>query len=187
MLRKVFIAAALAATPLCYAQLSTTPQPIDPIPMSPDARPANPGTTPPGAVRPGTGSVAPGNATVAPGSSLGSSGSTLGAPGSTLGTPSTPGVNSGSPSVPSTGAFNRPGDTTLPGSATTPGLSTLPGVTGRDSASVGSSTSQPPADTLRLPPPVTGGSGVLGPAPSSSGVIGGSRPGCIPGSISNPC
>jgi hypothetical protein len=182
MFRKAFIAAALAATPLCYAQFSTAPQPITPIPMSPDARPANSGTTttPPGVATPGTG-------TVTPGSSLGASGSTLGAPGSTLGTPSTPGVSSGSPNVPSTGAFNRPGDTTLPGSATTPGLSTLPGVNGRDSASVGSSTSPPPADTLRLPPPVTGGSGVLGPAPSSSGVIGGSRPGCIPGSISNPC
>lgn len=130
MLRKVFIAAALAATPLAYAQLTTTPQPVTPTPMSPGAAPA----------------------------------------------------------IPATGAFNRPGDTTLPGSATTPGLSTLPGVNDRGDASTGSSAVQPPVDTLRLPPPVvTGGSGVLGPAPSSPGVIGGPRPGCIPGSLSNPC
>lgn len=129
MLKKAFVAAALAATPLAYAQLSTTPQPITPTPMSPGATP-----------------------------------------------------------IPSTGAFNRPGDTALPGSATTPGLSTLPGVNERSDASAGSSAVQPPADTLRLlPPAVTGGSGVLGPPPSSSGVIGGSRPGCVPGSLTNPC
>ena len=140
MLRKVFIAAALAATPLSHAQLSTAPQPITPTPMSPGAA------------------------------------------------PTTPGVTTGSPAIPSTGTFNRPGDTTLPGSATTPGLSTLPGVNDRSDASAGSSAVQPSADTLRLPPPpVTSGSGVLGPAPSAPGVIGGSRPGCIPGSLSNPC
>lgn len=129
MLKKAFVAAALAATPLAYAQLSTTPQPITPTPMSP-----------------------------------------------------------GATALPSTGAFNRPGDTTLPGSATTPGLSTLPGVNERSDASAGSSAVPPPADTLRLPPPaVTSGPGVLGPAPSAPGVIGGSRPGCIPGSLANPC
>jgi hypothetical protein len=140
MLRKVFIAAALAAAPLAHAQLSTTPQPITPTPMSPGA--ASPA----------------------------------------------PGATTGSPAIPSTGAFSRPGDTTLPGSATAPGLSTLPGVNDRSDASAGSSSVQPPADALRLPPPaVTSGSGVLGPAPSAPGVIGGSRPGCIPGSLTNPC
>lgn len=130
MLRKVFVAAALTAAPLCYAQTSTMPYSTAPQSMSPGAAPA----------------------------------------------------------VPSTGAFSRPGDTTLPGSATTPGLSTLPGVNDRSDASAGSSAVQPPADTLRLPPPaVTSGSGVLGPAPSAPGVIGGSQPGCIPGSLSNPC
>ena len=108
--------------------------------------------------------------TVSPGSSLGSSGSTLGAPGTTIGSqPSTPGVTTGSPTIPSTGAFNRPGDTTLPGSATTPGLSTLPGLTerereerDRERSSVGASR-----------------------APRSPGLD--TRPACIPGSAVNPC
>jgi hypothetical protein len=113
--------------------------------------------------------AAPG--TVTPGSTLGSSGSTLGQPGSTLGTPSTPGVSTGSPAIPSTGSFNRPGDTTLPGTPTTPGLSTLPGIGSprdpldRNSSTGSSSLGSSPAPTFRSPSPLN----------------------CIPGSITNPC
>ena len=103
---------------------------------------------------------------IGPGSSLGSSGSTLGQPGSSLGTPATPGVSTGSPTIPSTGSFNRPGDTTLPGTPTTPGLSTLPGIPSRTdpldrNSSFGSST----GPTFRSP----------------------GAPNYVPGSITNPC
>lgn len=104
----------------------------------------------------------------APGSALGSSGSTLGAPGSTLGTPATPGQSTGSPQVPSTGSIARPGDTRLPGSDTTPGLSTLPGVNDRDRDSASSGATRPPF-------------GMTGTSPRPS------TPGCVPGSLSNPC
>lgn len=139
MTKRTLVATALmAAAPLCFAQIQSTPNSMAPTPMSPGAA-----------------------------------------------TPGTPGVTTGSPSIPSTGNFQRPGDTTLPGSATTPGLSTLPGVNERDGASAGA-TGAP--DTLRLPPPTATTPGVLGPAPSSPGVIGGgNRPGCVPGSLSNPC
>lgn len=101
-------------------------------------------------------------------------------------TPSTPGavapgssLGTGTPAIPSTGSFNRPGDTTLPGTPTTPGLSTLPGIgsprdpldrnssTGSSSfgASPGSSFGASPGPTLRSPSPMN----------------------CIPGSITNPC
>ena len=104
----------------------------------------------------------------APGSALGSSGSTLGQPGSTLGNPATPGQSTGSPQLPSTGSIARPGDTRLPGSDTTPGLSTLPGVNERDRDSASAGATRPPF-------------GMTGTAPRPS------TPGCIPGSISNPC
>lgn len=123
MAKRTLVATVLmAAAPLCFAQIQSTPNSMKPTPISPD---------------------------------------------------------------PATGSFQRPGDTTLPGSATTPGLSTLPGVNERDGASAGASGAP---DTLRLPPPTATTPGVLGPAPSSPGVIGGgNRPGCVPGSLSNPC
>ena len=107
---------------------------------------------------------------VSPGSSLGSSGSTIGAPGSTLGNPGTPGQSTGSPQVPSTGSISRPGDTRLPGSDTTPGLSTLPSIGERDRErdNASSGATRPPF-------------GMSGTAPRPS------SPGCVPGSISNPC
>jgi hypothetical protein len=93
---------------------------------------------------------------------------------SPLSPPATPAPSTTSPQVPSTGSILRPGDTRLPGSDTTPGLSTLPGVNDlerqrereRDNASFGAT--RPPF-----------GMGGTAPRPSS--------PGCVPGSISNPC
>jgi hypothetical protein len=129
----------------------------------------------------------------APGSALGSSGSTLGQPGSSLGTPTTPGGSTGSPQIPSTGTFARPGDTTLPGTPTTPGLSTLPGAP-RDSGNFGTSAIPPSTPGPSVLPNSTdpldrnssaGGTrepfGLNGTAPRPS------TSNCIPGSITRPC
>jgi hypothetical protein len=105
----------------------------------------------------------------APGSALGSSGSTLGQPGSSLGAPAT--------SVPSTGAILRPGDTTLPGTPTTPGLSTLPGAASATTPSV----LPHPTD------PLDRNSSIGGSSRSPFGTSPRPLPGCVPGSVTNPC
>jgi hypothetical protein len=131
--------------------------------------------------------------TNAPGSALGSSGSTIGQPGSSLGTPSTPGGSTGSPQLPSTGTFARPGDTTLPGTPTTPGLSTLPGAP-RDSGNFGTSAIPPSTPGPSVLPNSTDPldrNSSFGATREPFGLSGTSpRPpasNCIPGSITRPC
>ena len=132
------------------------------------------------------------SATNAPGSALGSSGSSLGQPGSSLGTPSTPGVNTGSPQLPSTGAFARPGDTTLPGTPTTPGLTTLPGAP-RDAGNFGGPippSTPGPSVLPRYSDPLDRNSSMGATRPPFG--LGGTAPrpstsNCIPGSVTRAC
>ncbi|HWA36908.1 MAG TPA: hypothetical protein VG873_03510 [Burkholderiales bacterium] len=104
---------------------------------------------------------------------------TAGQPGTSLG-------------VPSTGSIVRPGDTTLPGTPTTPGLSTLPGAASGTSPGV-----LPPLAPSTPGPSVLPNStdpldrnsstGATRPPFGSSGTSPRPMPGCVPGSVTNPC